>query len=82
MLENLDVKLLNLDHRTDRLEAFKQECDKSKIISKYQRVSATNGKLLDHKTIKQYTTIAGYEDILNNQKTNGLRLSYGGIGVA
>jgi GR25 family glycosyltransferase involved in LPS biosynthesis len=77
------ILLINLNRRKDRLEKFKKEALKSKIIKeKYIRYTAFDGKLLEKKTIRELVTEYSYNYIIKNQKTNGLYMSKGAAGLA
>lgn len=77
------VLVINLDSRPDRWGHFKNQATNSQIINtKYSRVSAIDGKKLDDKQLKKYLADDAFYHVKTNIHTGGLRMSYGGIGLA
>lgn len=76
------IFLINLDKRKDRLNKFEKEALKSNIVKSYKRYPAFDGKLLDETTIYNLVNAKYCENIIKNEKTNGLYLSRGAVGLA
>ena len=82
--EKIDnIYLINLDKRPDRLSYFKTNvCTKSNLLSKYQRYAGIDGSIMPEHILYSIITDSGKKFMLENEKSKGLYLTKGALGLA